>query len=109
MLGDGFAEEGVALLGAVAFEGGAHGHLVGRGVEGGGADGGEGFGDVADAEADDRFLRVGGDVGTDALGDVGEQVGGLELGVVFVDANHGRERFCGVKGMGKVAGDRRKT
>jgi len=58
-------------------------------VEGGGADGRERLGDVADAEADDGLLRIRGDVGADALGDVGEEIGGLELGVVFVDADHG--------------------
>ena len=61
-------------------------------MERGGADGGQRLGDVADAEADDGFVGVRGDVGADTLGDVGEKIGGLELGVVFVDADHGAGR-----------------
>jgi len=75
------------LLRAVTLKGRADRHLVGGGVECGGADGGERLGDVADAEADDRFIGVRGDVGANTLGDVGEKVRGLELGVIFVDAN----------------------
>jgi hypothetical protein len=71
VLGDGLAEEGVALLGAVALEGGAVRHLVGGGMEGLDAHRRERLGDVADAEADDGLAGVGGDVGAHALGDVG--------------------------------------
>ena len=88
--GDGLAEEGVALLRAVALEGGALGHFVRRGVHRLDAHGRERFGDVTDAEADDGLRRIGGNVGAHALGDIAEEIGGLELGVVFVDANHGR-------------------
>ena len=49
---------------------------------------GEGLGDVADAEADDLRLGVGLLVGLDAVGDFGEQVAGLDLQVVFIDADH---------------------
>src|SRR5262249_36170928 len=53
VLGDGFAEEVVALLGAVAVEGFAAGHVV-HGLVHGFDDGGrKGLGDVADAHADD--------------------------------------------------------
>ncbi len=88
--GDGLAEEGVALLRAVAFKCGALGHFVGRGVHRLDAHGRERFGDVTDAEADDGLRRIGGNVRAHALGDVAEEIGGLELGVIFVDANHGR-------------------
>ncbi len=89
VLGDGFAQEGIALFGAIALESGALGHLVGGGVQRLDADGRKRLGDVANAEADDRLVGMSGDVGADALGDVGEEIGGFELGVVFVDADHG--------------------
>ena len=92
MLGDGVAQEGIALLGAVALERGAVGQLVGGGVQRRDADRRQRLGDVADAEPDDRLAGVGGDVGVHALGDVGEEVAGLELGEVFVNADHGGKR-----------------
>src|SRR5690606_30946941 len=84
VLGNGFAQEGVALLGAIALEGGAVGHLVHAGVEGLDAGLRQGLGDVADAEADDRLVGIGGGEGVHALGDVGKEVAGLELQVVLV-------------------------
>ena len=95
----GLAQERVTLLRAVALEGGALRHLVGRGMERLDAHRRQRLGDVTDAEADHRLGRIGGDVGADALGDVAKEVGRLELGVVFVDADHGgggrrRESGC---------------
>ena len=49
----------------------------------------ERLGDVADAEADDLRLGVGGLVGGDSVGDLREKVGGLDLRIVLVDVQHG--------------------
>ena len=57
-------------------------------VEGGDHGGRERLGDVADAEADDLRLGMGLLVGLDAMGDFGEQIGCLNLQVVFIDADH---------------------
>ena len=90
--GNGFAEEGVALLGAVALEGGAVGEFVGAALERIDADLRQGLGYVADAEADDGLVRMGCGVGRHALGDIGKQVAGFEFQVVLVDADHSRNK-----------------
>ena len=87
--GDQIAEERVALLGAVALEGGAVGHFFGATLERINANLRQGLGDIADAKADDGFIGVGLSVGRHALGDVGEQIGRLQFQVIFVDADHG--------------------
>ena len=51
------------------------------------------LGDVADAEADDRRLRVGLAEGLHPPGDLWKQVASLELEVVAVDLGHGAR--CG--------------
>ncbi len=81
-------QELVALLGAVAAEGGGIRHLVHRLVKGPDAGRGQGSGHVADAELDDVRRGVGLLVGRHAPGDLGEQVGGLELQVILVDSDH---------------------
>ena len=90
VLRDGLAQEGVALFGAVALERLAPAQFVGAGVQGRHAHGRQRLGDVADAEPDDRPLRVGLLKGGDAPGDVAEQIGGLQLGEIFVNADHER-------------------
>ena len=100
------AEEGIPLLRPVALEGGALGHLVGRGVERLDAHGRQGLRDVADPEADHGLLRVGRDIGVHPAGDVGEQIRGLELEVVFVDPDHARKGGIGDRGRrNKPGGD----
>jgi hypothetical protein len=86
--GDGFTEKCVPLVRAVPLEGLTVRHLVRGGMQGGDTDGGERFRDVADAEPDDCARGVGLLAGGDTAGDVGEKVGRLQLGVVFVDADH---------------------
>ena len=86
--GDGLAQEGVALVGTVALEGLALGHLVGGGVERGDAHRRQRLGDVTDAEADEGPAGIGLLERGDAAGDVSEKIRRLELGVVFVDADH---------------------
>ena len=88
VLRDGLAQKGVALLGSVAVERLAGGFVVDGPVEGGDHGGGERLGDVADAEADDLRLGMGLLMGLDAMGDFGEQIGCLNLQVVFIDADH---------------------
>ena len=91
VVGDGVAEEVVALLRAITFEGFGNALFV-DGVMHGVADGfGEGFGDVADAAADEAFgtLGVGFIEDFDATGDFREEVSGFQLEVVFVDVGHG--------------------
>ena len=85
---DSVSEEAVTLLWAVAFEGSAVSHFVGRGVESCDADRRERFGDISDAELDDRLVGIGLDEIIHALGDVGEEVGSFELGVVLVNLGH---------------------
>ena len=89
MLGNGLTEKCVALFWAIALERGTGGHFLGRCVQCGDTNGGQGLGHIADAETDDRLIRMGGDISVHALGDVGEKIGSFELGEVFVDANHG--------------------
>jgi hypothetical protein len=57
-------------------------------VQGLDADRRQGFGHIADTEPDDRLVGVGSGIGVYALGDIGKEVGSLELRVVFVDADH---------------------
>ena len=91
-LGNLLPQEIVALLRAVAAEGGAVGHLVHRPVERLDAGRRQRPGDVADAELDHLRVGVGLLEGRHALGDVREEVGGLELQVVFVDPDHAAPR-----------------
>jgi hypothetical protein len=49
---------------------------------------GQRFGHVADAEADDLLVRVGLLKGVHAPGDVGEKIGGFQLQIIFIDADH---------------------
>ena len=86
--GNGLAEEGVALVGAVALEGFALRHLVDGGVKCGDAHRRQRLGDVTDAKADEGPAGVGLLEGGDAAGDVSEKIRRLELGVVFVDSDH---------------------
>ena len=51
--------------------------------------GGSGLGHIANAQADQVFVRGLLLKGADAPGDVGKQIAGLQLGVVGVDADHG--------------------
>ena len=83
-----FAEKRVALVGAVTLEGLAPGHFVRGGMQGGDAHGRERLRDIADSQPDDGTRGIGLLVGGHAARDIGEQVRGLELGVVFVDADH---------------------
>ena len=87
--GDGLAQEVVALLRAVTAEPGHGAHLVHSLVEGLDACRRQRVGDIADAQLDHLALGVGGLEGGHPLGDVGEQVGGLELEIVFVHLQHG--------------------
>jgi hypothetical protein len=88
VLGDGLAEEVVPLLRAVAAERLALRHLIDGRVHGRDAGGRQRLGDVADAEPDHLGLRVRVGVGLHAARDLGEQVAGLELEVMVVDAGH---------------------
>ncbi len=102
VLGDGVAQEVVALLRAVAAEGGAVAHFIHRLVHGR-ADGlGQRLGHIADAAADQalRGLGIGLREDLHAAGDFGEEVTGFELVVVFVDVGHGGEKGgqCGESG-----------
>jgi hypothetical protein len=49
---------------------------------------GQRFGHVADAEADDLLVRIGLLKSVHAPGDVGEKIGGFQLQIVFIDADH---------------------
>lgn len=91
VVGDGVAEEVVALLGAITFEGFGNALFV-DGIVHGIADGfGEGFGDITNAASDEAFgtLGVGFIEDFDATGDFREEVSGFQLEVVFVDVGHG--------------------
>src|SRR5207248_3439920 len=77
VLSDGFAEEVVALLGAVAAEGFAAGHLVDGLVHGLGDGRRQRLGDVADGHAADLGRGVFLGEGGDAAADLGEEVTGL--------------------------------
>ena len=90
---NGLLEEGVALLGAVAVEAlfGAH---LGDGVVHGVHDAlGQRLGHVADAQTDDLLLGVGLLIGGDLVGDVHEEVAGLQLVVVLVHFHNTFPRF----------------
>jgi hypothetical protein len=85
-------QEVVALLRAVAAERLAPRHLVDRRVHRLDDRRREWLGDVADAEPDDVGVGVRGLVGADAAPDLGEQIACGQLGVMLVDARHGRGR-----------------
>ena len=89
VLGDGVAQKGVALLGAVAVEGLGSGEVVYGGVHGGDDGRGERAGDVADAHLDEARFGVRLLVGGGAAGDFREQVAAGQLLVVAIDAGHG--------------------
>ena len=81
---DGVAQEVVAVLGAVAAEGGFDSHLVGslmHGLDDGGA---KRLRDVANAKADDAHLGMLGLEGVNALGHIGEKVAPRKLQIMFV-------------------------
>ena len=88
MLGNRLAQEGVALFGTVAMEGFAAAFVVHGLVHGREHGRRKRFGDVADAQADDFGVGVFGLIFRDAMRDFGEKVGGLNLQVVLVDADH---------------------
>ena len=92
VFGDGVAQEIVALLRAIATEGGAVAHFIDGLVHGRAHGLWQRFGHVADAAADQAFGRLGVGLGENphATGDFGEEVTGFELVVVFVDVGHGR-------------------
>ena len=83
------AQKVVALLRAIAAKAGGIGHLVRGLVQRGNAGGRQRLGHIASAQADQVLVRVLLLKGTDAPGDVGKQIAGLQLGVVGVDADHG--------------------
>ena len=83
------AQKVVALLRAIAAKAGGIGHLVRGLVQRGNAGGRQRLGHVANAQADQVFVRVLLLKGADAPGDVGKQIAGLQLGVVGIDADHG--------------------
>ncbi len=89
MLGDGLAQKAVALLGAVAVEGFGGRQIVHRGVHGLHHRRRQGLGDVPDAHADERSLRVGLLVGGGAAGYFGEQVAAGQLLEMRVHMSHG--------------------
>ena len=86
--GDGFAQPQIALFGPVAVEALAGAHGIDGGLHGGAAGLGQGLGDIADAEANDRCLGVGLTKSLHPPGDFGEQVARFELEVVAVDLDH---------------------
>src|SRR5690606_15614313 len=87
---NGLAQESISLFRTVAMKAFSGAHLVDRSMHGVAAGLGQRLGDVANAEADNRALRIGLLKRGHALADVGKKVRRLELEVVFVDANHKR-------------------
>lgn len=92
VFGNGAAQEVVALLGAVAAEGGAARHFIDGAVQRRDDGGRERLGDIADAAADEAFGGVGVGVaeGFHAPADFGKEVAGFEFEVVVVEVGHGR-------------------
>jgi hypothetical protein len=90
VLRDGVAEPLVTLLGPVAVEAFARGHVVHGLVHRRGDGSGQGFGHVADAAADDALggfrIRFAEDL--HAPRDLGEKITGLELEIVVVEESH---------------------
>ena len=90
MLGDGVAEEGVSLLGTIAFEGAAVGEFVHACVHGFNSGGRQSFRDITDAATNQargffgKLLLEGGDATTDFR----KEVTGFELEEIFVDECH---------------------
>jgi len=98
-LGDGLAQRGVALLGAVPGVAVGRAHARGARDEAGRDGRRDGLSRVADAEADDLGVGVLREVGGLAAVDLGEEIAGLELGDVGVAADGG-----GTEGDGATAG-----
>ena len=84
MGGDGIPEEIVALFGAVATEGLGSAHLVNGLVHGLDDGGGQGAGDVADAQLDELGVRMCGRVGGHTAGNLGEEVAAGQFLIVAV-------------------------
>ena len=81
VLRDGASEKIVALFRSIAAEGVTMAHFIDRGVQRFEAGGGERFGHITDAAADDfgGGVRVGFAEGFDAARDFGEEVAGFEF------------------------------
>lgn len=88
MLDDGFRQEGVALLRAVAVERLSLGLIVDGLVHGLDADLRQRLRDIADAETDDVGIRVRFLIGGDAAGDFGEEIAAGQLQIVIVNGSH---------------------
>ena len=87
-VGDFLPQEIIAKLRTIAAEGCGF-RLFSDGLVQGGDDAGrQRPGHIANAQTDDRTVRIGSGERTDALGDVGEQVAAGQAGVVFVNSGH---------------------
>ena len=81
----GFFQEIVTLFRAVAVEGFRFGHIVHCGVKGVDHRRSQGTGYVADAQTDDLFVRIGGGVFIDLVGNGGKQIAVCYLQKMTVD------------------------
>jgi hypothetical protein len=88
---DGFEQEVVAVLGAVAAKSGIGAEFVDGSAHGLDDSGGERESDVTDAEPDDLCFGVRLGEHAHAAPDLGKEVAGLELAVVLVQTCHGAQ------------------
>ena len=91
ILSNGFAQELIAQFRAVAAEGVAISHFIHGGVKCLHAGGGQGFGHIANAAADQARggVRIGLGKLVHAAANLGEEITGLQLQVMLVDVCHG--------------------
>src|SRR5687768_12618072 len=82
-------QERVTLLRSVPLEGRALSHFVGGGMQRLHANGWKRLRHIADSETNHGLRRIGSNERVHAFRDIREEIGGFELGVVFVDADHG--------------------
>ena len=85
---DRLAEEVISLFRAITAEAARRGHLVHGRVKGGDAGRRQGIGDVTDAQLDHLPFGIGALKGSHPLGDLGKEIGSLQLQIVLVHPQH---------------------
>ena len=81
-------QEVIALLRAIATEGFLHAHLSNSLAHCFYNAGSQGTGHVADAQANDFFVRMSGCISANLVRNISEKIGFLEITIVFVYISH---------------------